>query len=79
MIGSKLFLIFTFDRVGWQTDKDLLTNSITMLILCVICMSSPTSDAQELEGFGLMGEVTKKHMDQQRSKKSVSTGSAFPW
>lgn len=43
-IRSKIFKIYTFDWVGWQTDKDPWANGITTSV------SSPTSVAQELPG-----------------------------
>lgn len=44
-----------------KPDNDLRANSMPVLISCVIYVSSPTSEAQELPGFGLTGEMAEEH------------------
>lgn len=80
-------LIYSFERVDWQTDKGRCQQHNYGDITCSINVSSPTSEALELLGSGLGGEAAEKYLflclsqtfsDRQKSKTGVSTGSAFP-
>lgn len=55
-----LRIFLPFEWVGWQTNVDLSSKSITMLISRAIHMSSLTSKAQELPYFVFTAEMAEK-------------------
>lgn len=84
-IGSKMFLTFTFRRVGWQTEKDLWASSITTLI-SHLHQPHKVKSCQVLvklrngqETYRLICCPSQILLDWQSSKTRVSIGSAFPW
>lgn len=55
----KIIVVVPIEWVGRQTDEDLRASGTIRLISCVICVSSLTSEAQELpdSGWTHMGSI----------------------
>lgn len=59
--GSKMFIIFTFRRVGLQTDKGLWGNSIPEYNGCYLCLVTDLRNSWSCQIRGLTGQKVEKH------------------